>query len=95
MLCKAQCRKESGAQCQGGLLLATKRQMHSLLAALVAGPLLLASDCRAATVAQQLQNNISRLGQSGEDEPSTEITQKVRRPRRQPACRALFWHAYL
>ena len=88
MLCKTQCREESGARC-----LATKRQMHSLLAALVAGPLLLASDCQAATVAQQLQNNISKLGQSGEDEPSTEVTQKVGRPSRQCACRALSRHA--
>ena len=88
MLCKAQCREESGAQC-----LATKRQMHSLLAALVAGPWLLASDCQAATVAQQLQNNISKLGHSGEDEPNTEITQKVGRPSRRCACRALSWHA--
>ena len=88
MLCKSQYREESGAQCQGGLHLATKRQMHSLLAALVAGPLLLAKDCQAATVAQQLQNNSNRLGQSAEDEPSTEITQKVGRP-----SRVLSWHA--
>ena len=93
MLCKAQHQEESGAHCQRGLLLATKRQMHSLLAALVASPLLLASDCQADTVTQQLQNNISRLGQSGEDEPSTEITQKVGRPSRHTACRALSWHA--
>ena len=88
MLCKAQYREESRAQCQGGLLLATKRQMHSLLAALVTSPMLLASDCQAATVAQQLQSNISRSGQSGEDEPSTEITQKVGHPSRQTVCRA-------